>query len=232
MSETEEDSIIADMRRRLLLRSMLNVGVSLATLGAEVFFGLRLHVFTSPLRYGAIAAFTGLALLFGALGMIGAWWVTRLPPEALTAQISLRQSDRTQRFLSRIFLFFPLIMGVLGITGSALVMQVLNFGWRFADMVGGVTVLVGAAGYLMLLTGWGTVRRARLVYDEELFLSFRTRGYVAGFWSVMAGLLLILALGLARPAWAVEALPILMAVGVCVPAMTIALLNRQAERDA
>jgi hypothetical protein len=231
MSEAEEDRIIADTRRRLLLRSFLNVGVSMTTVGGEVFFGLRLNVFTSPHRYGAIAVFTGLALLFGALGMIGAWWVTRLPPEALTQQITLRQSDRTQRFLSRIFLFFPLIMGVLGITSSLLVIRVLNFGWRFVDVVAGMAVLVCGIGYLMILTGWGTARRARLVYDEELFLSFRTRGYVAGFWSMMAGMLLILALGLARPAWAVEALPLLMAVGVCVPAMTIALLNRQAERD-
>jgi len=84
----------------------------------------------------------------------------------------------------------------------------------------------------LILTGWGAAKRARLIYDEELFLSFRTRGYIAGFWSVMAGLLLILALGLAHPAWAVEALPVLIALGVCVPAMTIALLNRQAERDA
>jgi hypothetical protein len=73
---------------------------------------------------------------------------------------------------------------------------------------------------------------SRLIYDEELFRSFRTRGYIAGFWSIMAGLPLILALGLARPAWAVEALPVLIAVGVCVPAVSIALLSRQAERDA
>ena len=44
----------------------------------------------------------------------------------------------------------------------------------------------------------------------------------------MAGL----ALGLARPAWAVEALPVLIGVGISVPALTIALLNRRAEQDA
>jgi len=232
MSEAEEDRIIADMRRRLRRRSLLNVVVSLTTGGGEIFFGLRFHIFTSPHRYGAIAVFTGLALLFGALGLIGAWWVTRLPPEALTQRIALRQSDRTQKLLSRIFLLFPLVFGVLGIISSGLVVSVLNYGWRLVDVVMGVSVLAGGIPYLMFLTGWGSARRGRLVYDEELFLSFRMRGYIAGFWSVMAGLLLILALGLARPAWAVEALPLLMAVGVCVPAMTIALLNRQAERDA
>ncbi|HSV03579.1 MAG TPA: hypothetical protein VLI41_10280 [Phenylobacterium sp.] len=232
MSEAEDDRIIADTRRRLLRRAFLNVAVALATVGGELFFGLRLKVLALPLHWQAVAVFTGLALLFGALGMIGSWWVTRLPPEALTPRITLRQSERIQRFLSRIFLFFPLIMGVLGVTSSALVIQVLNHGWRLADGVGAVAVLAGGAGYLLLLTGWGSAKRARLIYDEELFLSFRTRGYIAGFWSVMAGLLLVLALGLARPAWAVEALPLLIAAGVCVPAMTIALLNRRAERDA
>ena len=41
----------------------------------------------------------------------------------------------------------------------------------------------------------------------------------------------VLALGLARPAWAVEALPVLIAIGLSVPALTIARLNRRAERD-
>lgn len=231
MTRAEEDRIIADTRRRLVLRAVLNVAVCLVTFGGEVFFGLRLHVFNPPLRWLPIAVFTGLALLFGGLGMVGSWWLTRLPPEALTRQITLRENDRIQRLLARVFLFFPLIIGVLGLTAFALVVQVLNHGWRLPDVVAAIGVLAGALAYLMLLTGWGSAKRARLIYDEELFLSFRTRGYVAGFWALMAGLMLILALGLVRPAWAVEALPLLLAVGICVPAMTIALLNRQAERD-
>jgi hypothetical protein len=232
MAKAEEDRIIADTRRRVRLRSILNVLVSLTTGGGEIFLGLRLKIFTPPLQWGPIAVFAGLALMFGALGLTGAWWVTRLPPEALSQRIALRQSDHNQRLLSRIFLLLPLVFGVLGIISSTLVVQVLNYGWAPIDMVIGVTVLAGGAGYLLILTGWGAAKRGRLIYDEELFLSFRTRGYIVGFWSVMAGLLVVLALGLARPAWAVEALPLLLAVGVCVPAMTIALLNWQAERDA
>ena len=232
MTEAEQDRIIADVRRRLRWRALLNLVVCLAVLATELMLGLGFHMITRPLRWQPIAMVSAIATSVGAVGITAAWWVTRLPREALTEEITLRESDRFQRLLSRIFLFFPLIMGLLGVIASALVAQVLNYGWRIADVVGCVAVLTGGAGYLLILTGWGAAKRARLIYDEELFLSFRTRGYIAGFWSVMAGLLLILALGLAHPAWAVEALPVLIALGVCVPAMTIALLNRQAERDA
>lgn len=232
MLDAKEDRIIADMRRRLLHRSLLNVAVSLAAAGGVVFFGLRMGAFSSPHGWTAIAALSGLALPLCGVGMIGAWWLTRLPAEALTPQIALRQSDRSQRTLSRIFIFFPLIMGVLGLVASALVVRIVNHGWQPAEIVFGVGLLAGAATYLLILTGWGSAKRTGLIYNEELFSSFRTRGYIAGFWSVMAGLPLILALGLARLSWAVEALPLLMAVGVSVPAVTIALLNREAERDA
>jgi len=232
MSDADEERIIADMRQRLRLRAALNILVSAAALATVFILGLGFHMIARPLRWPPIAAVSAAGLLVGALGLTGAWWATRLPPEALSERIALRQSDRTQRFLSRIYLFFPLIMGVLGLLASALVGQVLNHGWQIPDVVMGITVLAGSIGYLLVLTGWGALRRGRLVFDEELFLSFRIRGYVAGFWSLMVGTLLILALGLARPAWAVEALPLLIAVGLCVPALTIALLNRQAERDA
>jgi len=231
MSDAGDERVIAGMRRRLRLRAVLNVLTSFAALATVFILGLGFHMITRPIRWPPIALVSAVALLVGALGLTAAWWVTRLPPEALSERIALRQSDRTQQFLARIYLFFPLILGVLGVLASILVGQVLDHGWQIPDVIGGVGVLVLSMAYLPLLTGWGAVRRGRLAFDEELFLSFRMRGYIAGFWSVLAGLMVVLGLGLARPAWAVEGLPVLIAVGICVPAVTIALLNRRAERD-
>jgi hypothetical protein len=187
-----------------------------------------------PLRWQPIALLFGSEALVGAVGMTAAWWVTRFPRGALTARMTLRQSDRVQRLLSRLFLFYPILIGLIAIDWALLVQRVLHWGWGVLDVTDGLSLTFCVIAFVSVLTGWGVSRmnRLRLIYDEELFRSFRIRGYVAGFWSIMAGLPLILALGLARPAWAVEALPVLIGVGISVPALTIALLNRRAERDA
>uniref|UniRef100_UPI00261EBC86 hypothetical protein n=1 Tax=Phenylobacterium sp. TaxID=1871053 RepID=UPI00261EBC86 len=173
-----------------------------------------------------------LPVLVGVVGSTGAWWVTRFPPGALTPRMTLRQSDRVQRYMSRLYLFYPILIGLFAFDWALLVHSVLKGGWQVLDVTEGLVLTFGVVAYVLALTGWGVGRMSRLIYDEELFRSFRTRGYIAGFWSVMGGLPLILALGLARPAWAVEALPVLIAVGISVPAVTIGLLNRRAERDA
>jgi hypothetical protein len=231
MSDANEERIAMDMRRRLVLRALLNILVACAVLATEFILGLGFHMITWPLRWRQIALVSILAALVGAVGLTAAWWMTRLPPQALATRITLRESDRVQRLMSRAYALYPLIMGLLAFGGVLLVRRALEEGWRIDDVILGLALLVAAIGYLAMLAGWGVGRRGRLIFDEELFRSFRTRGYVAGFWSVMAGLVLILALGLKRPAWAVEALPVLIAVGACVPAVTIALLNRRAERD-
>ncbi len=231
MPDANEERITTDVRRRLGLRALLNVLVACAVFATVFILGLGFHMITRPLRWQPIALVCVLAALVGAVGLTAAWWMTRLPPQALSTRITLRDSDRVQRLMSRVYAIYPLIMGFLAFVGVLLVRSVLEGAWRIPDVILSLALLAGAIGYLLLLAGWGVGRRGRLIFEEELFRSFRTRGYVAGFWSVMAGLLLILALGLKRPAWAVEALPVLIAVGACVPAVTIALLNRRAERD-
>jgi len=230
MSDADEERIFADLRRRAKQREWLILLVGVAMLAT--FLGLSLRMIGQPLRWQPIALLFGAVALVGAVGMTAAWWVTRFPPGALTARMVLRQSDRVQRLLSRFYLFYPILIGLIAVDGALLVQRVLHGGWRVLDVTEGLVFTFCALVYVPYLTGWGVGRMSRLIYDEELFRSFRTRGYIAGFWSIMAGLPLILALGLARPAWAVEALPVLIAVGVCAPAVTIALLSRQAERDA
>lgn len=232
MSDADDERIMADMRRRIGWRALLNVLVSCAVVVTEFGLIVGLHMITRPPQWRQIASVTALAALVGAVGMTAAWWVTRLPPEALSARITLRNSERFQRFVSRLYLFYPIVLGLFAFDSALLVHRALSGGWRTLDVTGGLTFTLGAVSYVLLLTGWGAGRRGRLIYDEELFRSFRTRGYIAGFWSIMAGLALTLALGLARPAWAVEALPVLIAVGISVPALTIGLLSRRAEPDA
>jgi len=229
MSETQEEGITAALERRALRAALLSVAVGLTTGAGEIFFALRFNLFTLPPQYEAVAMLTGLVLLFGVTGLVA--WVTRPPPEAFSERVVLRRIDRTQKSLSRTFLFFPLLVGLAGFVSSCAIFRGQNYGWRPLDVADGLFVLPVGGAYLLLLTGWASGKLGRLVYDEELFRSFRTRGYIISFWSLMAGLLLVLTLGLVRPTWAVEALPLLIAAGVCVPAVTIALLNRRAERD-
>lgn len=230
MSDADEERIFADLRRRAKRRELLIVLVACAMI--VTFGGLSFRMIGQPLRWQSIALLFGSEALVGVVGMTAAWWVTRFPPGALTARMTLRQSDRVQRLMSRFYLFYPVLLGLLALNGALLVDRVLREGWRILDVMDGLVFTFSTLVYVPYLTGWGVGRMSRLIYDEELFRSFRTRGYIAGFWSIMAGLPLILALGLARPAWAVEALPVLIGVGISVPALTIALLNRRAERDA
>jgi hypothetical protein len=229
MSDADEERIFADLRRRARRRELLFVLVACATITTAL--GVGFSVRDQPLRR-VIALVFGAEALVGAVGLTAAWWATRFPPGALTARMTLRQSDRVQRLMSRLYLFYPILIGLFAFDWALLVHRVLKGGWRVLDVTEGVVLTFGVIAYVAALTGWGVNRMNRLIYDEELFRSFRTRGYIAGFWSIMAGLPLILALGLTRPAWAVEALPILIGVGISVPALTIALLNRRAEQDA
>jgi hypothetical protein len=229
MSEAEEEGIPAAVERRVQRALLLSVAVGLTAAAGEIFFAFRFSIFTQPPQYEAVAVLAGLVLLFGVTGLVA--WVMRPPPDALSERVVLRRIDRTHKVLSRTFLFFPLIVGLAGFNSSSAVFRGLNFGWRPLDVVGGLVGLLPSAVYLLLLTGWASPKYDRIVYDEELFRSFRMRGYVIGFWSLIACLPLVLTLGLLQPSWAVAALPLLIAAGVCVPAVTIALLNRRAERD-
>ena len=232
MSDADEERIFADLRQRAKRREWLILLVGVAMLATVL--GLSLRMIGQPLRWQPIALLFGAVALVGVVGMTAAWWVTRFPPGALTARMVQRQSDRVQRLLSRFYLFYPILIGLIAVDWALLVQRVLHGGWRVLDVTEALTFTFGALVYVPYLTGWGFGGRhghGRLIYDEELFRSFRTRGYIAGFWSIMAGLPLILAPGLARPVWAVEALPVLIAIGLCVPALTIALLNRRAEQD-
>jgi hypothetical protein len=230
MSDADEERIFADLRRRVKRRELLFLLAGGA--GIAVGLGLIFSVIGQPLRWQLITLMLGTPALVTVAGMTAAWWVTRIPPGVLTARMTLRQSDRVQRNLSRLYMFYPIIIGLFALYGALLIHNGLRDGWRFLDATSGLVFTFYAIAYVPYLTGWGAGRMSRLIYDEELFRSFRIRGYVAGFWTIMAGLPLILALGLARPAWAVEALPVLIGAGISVPALTIALLNRQAERDA
>lgn len=230
MSDADEECIFADLRQRAKRRELLILlvaGAMIATLLALIF-----SLFDRPLRWQLVALVIGAPALVGVVGLTAAWWVTRFPPGALTARWTPRQSDRHQRLLSRLYLFYPIVIGIMALNWTLLLHRVLRGGWQVLDVTDGLAMAFGYIAYLPALTGWGVSRMVRLIYDEELFRSFRMRGYIAGFWSIMAGLPLILALGLARPVWAVEALPALIAVGICVPSVTIALLSRRAERDA
>jgi hypothetical protein len=227
--DADEERIFADLRRRANRRALLNLlvaGVMIATLA-----GLSFSMIGQPLRWQTIALVYAAVALVGAVGMTAAWWVTRFPPGALTARMTLRQGDRVQRLISRLYMFYPILVGIIAFDWVLLIHRVLKGGWQVLDVTEGLSLTFCFIAFVLALTGWGVGRMSRLIYDEELFRSFRTRGYIAGFWSIMAGLMMILALGLTRPAWAVEALPVLIAVGLCVPAVTIALLSRRAERD-
>jgi hypothetical protein len=230
MSDADEERIFADLRRRVNRRALLFLQAGCA--GIALGLGLTFSMIGQPLRWQPIALVFATTALVTVAGMTAAWWVTRIPPGALTARMTLRQSERVQRNMSRLYLFYPIVIGIFALNGALLVHRVLHEGWRILDVTGGLVFTFCAIAYVPYLTGWGAGRMSRLIYDEELFRSFRIRGYIAGFWSIMAGLPLILALGLARPAWAVQALPVLIGVGISVPALTIALLNRRAERDA
>jgi hypothetical protein len=230
MSDADEERVFADLGRRAKRRELLILLVGCAA--GATFLGLSLPMIGQPLRWQPIALLFAAVALVGAVGMTAAWWVTRFPPGALTARWTLRQSDRAQRLMSRLYLFYPILVGLIAFDATLLLHRVLKGGWRVLDVTDGVVLGFNAIAFLLALTGWNVDRMTRLIYDEELFRSFRSRGYIAGFWSIMAGLPLVLALGLARPAWAVEALPLLIGVGISVPAVTIALLNRRAERDA
>jgi hypothetical protein len=230
MSDADEERIFADLRRRANRRALLIVLVGGAMIATGL--GLTFLMIGQPLRWQPIALLFATEALVGAIGLTAAWWVTRFPPGALTARMTLRQSDRVQRHMSRLYLFYPIVIGIFALDAALLVHRVLHGGWGILDVTDGLVFTFCTLAYVPFLTGWGVGRMSRLIYDEELFRSFRTQGYIAGFWSLMAGLPLILALGLARPAWAVEALPVLIAMGISVPALTIALLNRRAERDA
>jgi len=232
MSDADEERMFADLRRRANRRALL-IGLVGCAVAAALFIPvLGFHMIGRPLRWQSVALIMLLPVLVGVVGSTGAWWVTRFPPGALTPRMTLRQSDRVQRYMSRLYLFYPILIGLIAFDWALLVQRVLKSGWQVLDVTEGLVLTFGVVAYVLALTGWGVGRMSRLIYDEELFRSFRTRGYIAGFWSVMGGLPLILALGLARPAWAVEALPVLIAVGISVPAVTIGLLNRRAERDA
>ncbi len=232
MSDADEERMFADLRRRANRRALL-IGLVGCAVAAALFIPvLGFHMIGRPLRWQSVALIMLLPVLVGVVGSTGAWWVTRFPPGALTPRMTLRQSDRVQRYMSRLYLFYPILIGLIAFDWALLVHSVLKGGWQVLDVTEGLVLTFGVVAYVLALTGWGVGRMSRLIYDEELFRSFRTRGYIAGFWSVMGGLPLILALGLARPAWAVEALPVLIAVGISVPAVTIGLLNRRAERDA
>jgi hypothetical protein len=230
MSDADEERIFADLRRRANRRALLIVLVGCAMIATAL--GQTFSMIGQPLRWQPIALVFATEALVGVVGLTATWWVTRFPPGALTTRMTLRQSDHVQRFMSRFYLFYPILISLIAVDWALLVHRVLQEGWQILDVTDGLSLAFGAIAYVPFLTGWGVGRMSRLIYDEELFRSFRTRGYIAGFWSIMAGLPLILALGLTRPAWAVEALPVLIGVGISVPALTIALLNRQAERDA
>ncbi|HSV03876.1 MAG TPA: hypothetical protein VLI41_11800 [Phenylobacterium sp.] len=232
MSDADEERIFADLRRRANRRELLMVPVGCAVAAAMFIPVLGFHLIGRPLRWQSIALVMLLPVLVGVVGSTAAWWVTRFPPGALTARMTLRQSDRVQHIMSRLYLFYPIVIGIVAFDWALLVHRVLKGGWQILDVTEGLMLTFAVIAYVPALTGWGVGRMSRLIYDEELFRSFRTRGYVAGFWSIMAGLPVILALGLARPAWAVEALPFLIAVGISAPALTMAHLNRRAERDA
>ena len=232
MSDAEEERIVADMRVRLRRRAALIVLTCVAVLATEFVLVMGFHMITLPVRWLPMAEVTAIATLVAVAGCAATYWATRLPPEALSPRITLRDSDRVQRILARVYLFYPFILSVMAFNTVMIAHRVLDRGWRILDVLGSASYVVNILFYLLLLSGWRMGRVVRLIYQDELFRSFRTQGYIAGFWSVLVGLLLIFALGLTRPAWAVEALPVLIAVGVSVPAATIALLNRRAERDA
>jgi len=231
-ADEADERIIADMRARLRLRA-LGIGLTaVAVLVTMVGLAVGAHMIALPLRWWSIALLTAIPALVGLGGVALSFRVTRLPPEALTERIALRDSDRVQRILARLYLFYPFILGLFAFNSATAAYRVLHHGWRTFDVIVSVSFLVNMGFYVMLLTGWRVGGRSRLFYQDELFRSFRTQGYAIGFWGVLAGVLLVFVLGLARPAWAVEALPVLIAVGVSVPAATVALLNRRAERDA
>ena len=229
----EEDRIFADMRRRLRWRGLLLVLVCAAVMATEFVLIMDFHMVTWPVTWPSLLPVISIGVLVAVAGVLGVAWLTRLPPEALSTRMTLRHSDSGQRLMSRLYLFYPLIMGVFAFNAAVVIHRVIYGGWQIMDVLGAFTFTACILGYVQFLTGgWRRDPRTRLIFDEELFRSFRTRGYVAGFWSVLVGLVLVLALGLARPVWAVEALPFLIAVGISAPALTIALLNRRAERDA
>jgi len=231
-ADQADERVIADMRARLRRRALGIILTAVAVLVTEVLLALGAHMIALPLRWWSIGLLTAIAAMVGLGGVAVTYRVTRLPPEALTERITLRDSDRVQRILARLYLFYPFILGLFAFNSATAAYRVLHHGWRSLDVIISVSFLVNMLFYVMLLTGWRVGGTSRLIYQDELFRSFRTQGYAVGFWSVLAGVLLVFVLGLARPAWAVEALPVLIAVGVSVPAATIALLNRRAERDA
>src|ERR1700744_6050482 len=118
MLEADEVRIIADTRRRLLRRSLLNVLVSFAVLASVFILGLGFHMISRPLRWQPIALVSAIALGGGAIGLIGSWCVTGVPPEALPNRIARRASQSSQRLLSRIYLLFPVVFGLLGAVAS------------------------------------------------------------------------------------------------------------------
>src|SRR6185312_12772766 len=173
MSDADEERIFADLRRRAKRRELLMLLVAGAM--AATALGLSLPMIGRPLRWQPIALMFGGEALVGAVGMTAAWWVTRFPPGSLTARMTLRQSDRVQRLMSRLYLFFPLLIGGIAIDWALLVHRVLREGWRVLDVTEGLVFAFCALAYVPYLTGWGVARMTRLIYDEELFGSFRTR---------------------------------------------------------
>ena len=103
-----------------------------------------------------------------------------------------------------------------------------------ANLVQLVAFVVWAVSLLVVLsTGGGLLRdpAVRKIVEDELTQANRRSAFVFGYWALLVAAAGFYAGALFVPVPAIEALLVLLAVGVAAPALRFALLERWAERD-
>src|SRR3569833_3069639 len=147
----EEDRIFADMRRRLRWRGLLLVLVCAAVMATEFVLIMDFHMVTWPVTWPSLLPVISIGVLVAVAGVLGVAWLTRLPPEALSTRMTLRHSDSVQRLMSRLYLFYPLIMGVFAFNAAVVIHRVIYGGWQIMDVLGAFTFTACVLGYVQFL---------------------------------------------------------------------------------
>lgn len=164
-------------------------------------------------------------LLFG-IGLLV--WIAR---RATTDDDVRFLRDDMQRRWSRSLLFFPVFALMLSwgvwhsagklVDGAARAMDYLTLGM----------VLVLVLSYLQLFTTFHTGPGFKAVHDGELARHLRSRAVLLGYGVFFCGGIAVFGLGVADPALAVRAIPLLLLWAVAVTVCSYAVMDQRAGRD-
>jgi hypothetical protein len=104
---------------------------------------------------------------------------------------------------------------------------------RSVDQVKISAFVVWAAALLVLLSVGGGLfrgRQVRALLNDEVTLAHRRMAFHSGYWAVMVACFALYVTSLFEPVALMDAVHVLLTVGVAVPALRFAMLERRSER--